>query len=123
MPSIVFPDLEVWKEAHQAALQTYALTERLPRKELFGLQAQMRRAAVSVPANIAEGFARPTRPDKLRFYAIARGSLSELRYYGILVRDLHFLEVPRSWTERLDRIGAMLYRLRQAIQTSLQSAP
>jgi four helix bundle protein len=106
-----FVQLDVWREAHQGVLETYRLTAALPPEERYGLQSQMRRAAVSVAANLAEGFTRPTRLDKLRFYGVAQASLAELRYFGILVADLGLLRPPGPWLARLDRTGAMLGRL------------
>ena len=70
-----FEDLSVWQKAHELALMVYRMTARFPRVEQFGLVSQMRRAAVSVPANIAEGFKKRSRPDKVRFYNISQGSL------------------------------------------------
>ena len=71
-------------------LGVYRFTEQFPRHELFGLTSQLRRAAVSVPANFAEGFKKRSYADKLRFYNIAQGSLEECRYYFILARDLNY---------------------------------
>lgn len=90
MAAQTFEDLEVWQEAHQLVLQTYRFSENFPKHELFGLSSQLRRAAVSVPANIAEGFKNRGTSDKLRFYNIAQGSLEECRYYFILSRDLGY---------------------------------
>ena len=74
-----FEQLEVWKEAHALTLRVYRLTAALPTDQRFGLVGQMQRAAVSIPANIAEGFKRRGQADKVRFYNIAQGSLEELR--------------------------------------------
>ena len=86
-----FQDLIVWQKSHQLVLLVYRVTKRLPKEELFGLVSQMRRAAVSVPANIAEGFKKRGRPDKARHLNIAQSSLEELRYYFILCTDLSYL--------------------------------
>ena len=85
-----FQQLEVWQKAHAVVLAVYRLTVEFPKHETFGLTSQMRRAAVSVPANIAEGFVKRGRADKLRFYNIAQGSLEEVRYYLILAEDLAY---------------------------------
>jgi four helix bundle protein len=85
-----FEDVELWKKAHAWVLLIYQYTETFPKHELFGLTAQLRRAAVSVPANFAEGFRKTGRADKIRFYNIAQGSLEECRYYLILARDLNY---------------------------------
>ena len=85
-PAASFVDLRVWQKTHALTLSVYSLTGTFPKHELFGLTSQMRRAAVSVPANIAEGFKRRGRLDKVRFLNIAAASLAELRYYLILQR-------------------------------------
>ena len=85
-------DLVVWQKAHQLLLAIYKITRNFPKEEIFGLTSQFRRAAISVPANIAEGFKRATIPDKLRLLNIAQGSLEEVRYYLILSRDLEYAE-------------------------------
>jgi four helix bundle protein len=85
-----FEDLIVWQKAHQFVLSVYRLSQGFPRSEAYGLSSQMRRAAVSIPANIAEGFRKRGDADKLRFLNIAQGSLEESRYYLILTRDLDY---------------------------------
>lgn len=85
-----FRDLLVWRKAHQFVLAVYRLTESFPEREKFGLSHQMRRAAVSVPANIAEGFGKRSQAEKARFLNIAEGSLEECRYYLILTQDLGY---------------------------------
>jgi four helix bundle protein len=90
IPAQKFQDLEVWQKSHALVLSVYQLTRRLPKEELFGLTSQMRRAAVSVPGNIAEGFKKRGTPDKARHMNIAQGSLEELRYYFILCGDLAY---------------------------------
>src|SRR3982751_5695282 len=87
-----FEDVELWKKAHAWVLSIYRFTERFPRHETYGLTSQLRRAAVSVPANFAEGFRKSGRADKIRFYNIAQGSLEESRYYLILARDLQYAD-------------------------------
>lgn len=89
-PARSFEQLIVWRKAHQLVLAAYRFTENFPRKETYGLTSQLRRAAVSVPANIAEGFKKRSRADKARFLNIAQGSLEECRYYFILARDLNY---------------------------------
>jgi len=85
-----FEDLVVWQKAHTWVLDIYGFTEGFPSKEVYGLTSQLRRAAVSVPANIAEGFKKRGSKDKLRFFNIAQGSIEESRYYLILARDLGY---------------------------------
>jgi four helix bundle protein len=85
-----FRDLHVWSKSHEFVLAVYEFTAKFPRQETYGLAAQMRRAAVSIPANIAEGFRRRGRVDKARFMNLAEGSLEECRYYLILAEDLGY---------------------------------
>jgi len=89
-PAKRFEDLEVWQMAHQLTLYVYKFSENLPKSEEYGLKSQIRRAAASVPANIAEGFKKKGVRDKLRFYNISQGSLEECRYYLILIKDLNY---------------------------------
>lgn len=86
-----FTDLKVWQEAHKLALYVYAATEQYPKYELFGLTNQLRRAAVSVTSNIAEGFSRISNREKLQFYNIAHGSLTEIQNQLILSKDLKYI--------------------------------
>ncbi|HTW92065.1 MAG TPA: four helix bundle protein [bacterium] len=106
-----FEDLSVWQRAHELTLVVYRMTARFPREEQFGLVSQMRRAAVSVPANIAEGFKKRSSPDKVRFYNISQGSLEELRYYLLLSRDLGYVTNVEPVTASLDVVGRMLHGL------------
>ncbi|MFO1488849.1 MAG: four helix bundle protein [Verrucomicrobiota bacterium] len=85
-----FEQLTIWQKAHQFTLDVYRFSEIFPRTEIYGLTSQLRRAAVSIPANIAEGFKKRGRADKVRFYNIAQGSLEEARYYMILAKDLNY---------------------------------
>jgi four helix bundle protein len=85
-----FRDLLVWRKAHEFVLAVYAFTPAFPKQETYGLSQQLRRAAVSIPANIAEGFRRRGKPDKARFMNLAEGSLEECRYYLILAQDLGY---------------------------------
>lgn len=89
-PAKSFQDLIVWQKAHQCVLSVYQFTEVFPQKEVYGLTSQFRRAAISIPANIAEGFKKKTKPDKFRFMNISQGSLEECRYYLILAKDLGY---------------------------------
>jgi four helix bundle protein len=85
-----FRDLLVWRKAHASVLSVYPFTACFPKMETYGLAQQLRRAAVSIPANIAEGFRRRGRLDKARYMNIAEGSLEECRYYLILPQDLGY---------------------------------
>ena len=102
-----FQDLIVWQKSHALVLAVYKMTSRFPREELFGLTSQMRRSAVSVAANIAEGFKRRGKNDKVRVLNIAEGSLEELRYFLILSGDLGY--APKGVHEAdADEIARML---------------
>jgi four helix bundle protein len=100
-------DLVVWQKSHQLTLRVYRLTKLFPREEIYGLTSQMRRAAVSVPANIAEGFKKQGQPDKARLMNVAQASLEELRYYFILAADLNYLKAGEP-TDDLDEVARML---------------
>jgi len=95
-PAKSFEDLLVWQKAHSFVLTIYRLTGAFPNHEIFGLTSQFRRAAVSIPANIAEGFRRRGISDKTRFYNIAQASVEECRYYLILVRDLEYADTQEA---------------------------
>lgn len=90
IPSTNFKDLIVWQKAHQFVLMVYKYSENFPKSELFGLTSQLRRAAVSVPANIVEGYRKAGTKDKARMMNIAQGSIEECQYYLILSNDLGF---------------------------------
>ena len=112
-----FHDLQVWKKAHAFVLEAYRFTSGFPKHELFGLTAQFRRAAVSVPANIAEGFKKRGRADKARFYNTAQGSLEECRYYISLSRDLGYGEVE-ALARSAEDVARMLDAYAQAVVTN-----
>jgi four helix bundle protein len=97
----------MWQKSHALTLRTYRFTTTYPKHEMYGLSAQMRRAAVSVSANIAEGFSKRGKADKARFMNTAQGSLEELRYYFILSRDLEYLKPDARWDD-VDEVGRIL---------------
>src|SRR5262245_51685634 len=100
-PARLFTDLIVWQKAHALVLSVYRKSALFPKHELYGLTSQLRRAAVSVPANIAEGFRKRSRADKARLMNIAQGSLEEVRYYIILAKDLEY-STPDQLIEQID---------------------
>ncbi len=120
-PATTFKDLQIWRKSHAVVLKVYALTATFPKSELFGLTSQMRRAAVSVPANIAEGFKRRGRMDKARFLGIAAGSLEELRYYGLLAADLNLTQGDALAVD-LDEVSRMLSSYERTILASARAA-
>ena len=113
-----FEDLEVWKKSHELVLKIYHITKDYPSEEKFGLVSQMRRSAVSIPANIAEGFKKRSVKDKSNFYNIAQGSVEELKYYLILSKDLGYCNDTNKLNESIETIGKMLYGLIRSIQKS-----
>jgi four helix bundle protein len=107
MAARTFEELEVWQKAHKVVLHVYHMTGKFPREELIGLSSQLRRAMVSVPANIAEGFVKRGKGDKIRFYNIAQGSLEECRYYFRLAKDLNYADTSEL-SRDLDEVSRML---------------
>jgi four helix bundle protein len=91
-PAKTFEDLVVWQKAHLFVLAVYRITGTFPNHEVYGLSSQFRRAAISIAANIAEGFRKRNNADKARYYNIAQGSVEECRYYLILSRDLGYCD-------------------------------
>jgi four helix bundle protein len=89
-PAKNFQDLLVWQKAHEFVLATYRLSGSFSKSELFGLTSQLRRASISIPANIAEGFKKRGAKDKLRLLNVAQGSAEETHYYLILAQDLGY---------------------------------
>ena len=90
--SHTFMDLECWKQAHEFVKAVYTVIKLFPEDESYGLTSQFRRAAVSIAANICEGYRKLSRADKLRFFNIAQGSLEECRYYILLSRDIEYID-------------------------------
>jgi len=108
-PSRTFQDLIVWRKAHEFVLAVYRESAAFPKTETFGLTSQLRRAAVSVPANIAEGFVKRGKPDKARLMNIAQGSLEEARYYLILAQDLGYFH-NAALLVQIDEVSRLLER-------------
>ena len=102
-----FTDLIVWQKAHRFVLDSYKLANRFPSEELYGLVSQLKRASVSIPANIAEGFKKQTKPEKIRLMNIAQGSLEECRYYLILANDLGYSNTF-ALMDQLDEVSRLL---------------
>lgn len=116
-----FRKLEVWQKAHHLTLDVYRQTVSFPKEEVYGLTNQIRRAAVSIPANIAEGCGRDGEPELARFLQIAMGSTSELSYELELARDLGYL-TPAHYqplADALQEIGKMLNVLIQRVRSSI----
>jgi four helix bundle protein len=116
-PAKSFRDLVVWQKAHQLVLDVYRTTKLLPKAETYGLTSQLRRAAVSIPANIAEGFKKRGRADKARFMNTAQGSLEEARYYLILADDLGYADTV-ALRAQLEEVSKLLESYARAILAS-----
>ncbi len=116
-PARTFQDLLVWQKAHRFVLGVYALTGAFPKHETYGLSLQMRRAAVSIPANIAEGFRRRGKADKARFMNMAEGSVEECRYLLILAKDLGYEDTQKLST-MLEKVSRLLGAYAAAILAS-----
>ena len=116
-PAKRFEDLIVWQKAHQFVLMVYRLTEKFPKNEIYGLTSQFRRAAISVPANIAEGFKKRGKADKARFLNIAQGSLEECRYYLILSKDLGYGD-SKELNHQLPEVSKLLQSYMASILNS-----
>ncbi len=112
-----FSDLIVWQKAHQFVLKVYTYSQKFPKEEMFGLTSQFRRAAVSIAANISEGFAKRSKADKLRIFNIAQGSLEECRYFIILTRDLGYGE-----NEQLDSLAEEVSKLLNSYMNAIEKS-
>ena len=113
-----FENLEVWQIGRDLVIKVYTLTESLPQSEDFGLIAQIKRAALSVPANIAEGFGRYHYMDKARFYLNARGSLYELKSHLLIAGDLGYLKLSQPVSDILTLVDNLSVKLNNLITTT-----
>lgn len=112
--------MDIWQKAHEFVLQVYKLSENFPKHELFCLTSQLRRAAISIPANFAEGFRKDGKRDKVRYYNIALGSLEECRYYLRLAVDLGYGDTS-AHRLKLEEISKMLTRYSAAIRSDISA--
>ena len=115
-----FKDLITWQKAHEFVLLVYKFTNAFPSHERFGLMSQFQRAAVSIAANIAEGYKKTGKSDKLRLMNVAQGSLEECRYYILLSKDLKYIteEISLILTERIENVSRLLNAYCKAVQNS-----
>jgi four helix bundle protein len=115
-----FTDLKVWQRGHALALDVYRATGSFPREERYGITSQLRRAAVSVPTNIAEGSKRRSNADYARFLNTAESSLAETEYLCILARDLEFLsaDAATALMTEIAEIARMLHVLREKVEAA-----
>ena len=110
-----FRDLKVWAKAHQLTLMVYKSTIAFPKDEMYGLTSQIRRAAASIPANIAEGCGRGSPADLVRFLHIAMGSASEREYHLLLVHDLRLLSTPDH-----EQLGSEVIEVKRKLTALIQ---
>jgi four helix bundle protein len=117
-----YKELDVWQQSMNLAETIYRQTAALPAEERYGLTSQIRRAAVSIPANIAEGWGRETTRDYIHFLTIARGSLMELETHLLLCSRLNLLPQPeiQQRQQEIERIGKMLNRLISALKAKIK---
>ena len=113
-----FENLEVWQIGRDLVTKVYTLTASLPQSETFGLIAQIKRSALSVPANIAEGFGRYHYMDKAKFYLNARGSLYELKSHLLIARDLRYLKRSQPVSDALTLVDNLSVKLNNLIATT-----
>lgn len=106
-----FKELIVWQKAYKLVLEIYEITKDFPKSEIYGLSQQMRRAAVSMPSNIAEGYGRSHKAEYRQFLSIAYGSLSELETQYLLAVDLKYMGKSEIIEKLLKEVGGMLYRM------------
>ncbi len=116
-----FTQVQAWQKAHAFVLLVYKATKKFPDDERFGLTAQLRRAAVSIPANFAEGYGKRSKAEKLRFMEISRGSIEECRYYTILAGDLGYTKTNRL-ADALEEASKLLASYAAGLRRSRQSA-
>jgi len=108
-----FKSLLVWQKGYNLAIKIYKITEKFPKSEIYGLISQMRRAAISVPANIAEGYERQHNKEYIQFLTVARGSLAELETYLLLAKDLKY--ITRETFKELEQDRKEVIKLLQGL--------
>ncbi|MEZ5690984.1 MAG: four helix bundle protein [Rickettsiales bacterium] len=113
-----YKDLDVWKRARILVKNIYILTKQYPKEELFALVSQTRRAAISIPANIAEGFSRHGTKDYIAFISVAIGSLAELETLLILAEDIGYIECSKMLFE-INQLQKMLHSLRKSLKEKI----
>ncbi len=116
-----FYDLDAWNKGHLMAIEIYKITKNFPKEEIYGVVSQLRRAASSVTANIAEGFARFHFKDKAKFYYNARGSAAEVQNFLLLARDLKYidLETCEKLGENYNDVGRLINGLIKSIENQM----
>ena len=118
-----YKDLKVWYKAHEFTVKIYEVTKQFPREEIYGVTSQMRRAALSIPANIAEGCGKFTQPDLARYSDIALGSANESEYFILLSNDLSYISVEyfEILNKMINEIKAMLITLIKKVRFVIEA--
>ena len=118
MTSQSFRDLIVWQKSHELVLAIYKFSETFPKREMYSLTKQLRRSAVSIQANIVEGYRKRTPRDKSKFFNIAQGSLEETRYYLILANDLDYAST-HAIQLKIDEVSKILFSYNRSVRNSI----
>ena len=121
-PTKNFFELEVWQKAHNLVLEVYSISKDFPKSELFGLTSQIRRAAISIPANIAEGYKRIGKADKIRFYNISQASLEEVKYFLFLSKELGYINEYTKIKNMTEEVSKMLEMYIKQIHKSMKAS-
>ena len=118
-----FTDLDAWKEGHKLVLMIYEITKNFPKEEVFGLASQLREVVVSITSNIAEGFSRQSYKDKLHFYSMALGSLTEVQNQTLISRDLKYIQqqVFKKTAEQTIKVSKILNGLIKSSKTIIHN--
>lgn len=116
-PAKTFEDLIVWQKAHELTLDVYRVTRSFPKEEMFGLTSQIRRAAVSAPSNIVEGFNRYGNADKAKFYNYSEASLEEVRYQLLLPHDLEYADTT-ALQDKAKEVKRILHSYSENVRNS-----
>jgi four helix bundle protein len=118
-----FKDLMVWQEGHKLVIMVYKLTQKFPKSELFGLVSQMRRAVISITSNIAEGFGRRTYKDRMQFYYMSQGSLTEVKNQLLVAKDIgytnnvEYLEIEKQADQTHRLLQGLITKTNQFIKS------
>ena len=118
-----FYDLDAWKKGHALVLEIYRITADFPREEVYGVTSQLRRAASSITANIAEGFARYHFKDKIKFYYNSRGSVAEVQNFLLLAKDIDYinLETCARLGEKANEVGKLINGLIKSTEIQIDN--
>lgn len=115
-----YKDLEVWKKSIELSIKIYKITENFPKNEMYGLTSQIRRCAVSIPSNIAEGCARYSDKDTLRFLEIAFGSLSEMDTQLIISDKLNYINYDEDLQKEVSQLNALIQGTKKFLQNQIK---